>query len=618
MQPSTSVQSVSPRRTPRQGQQEAVNLSEQSDHLAVQLPTGYGKTFLAALIFAFKYARGLVDYLLYIVPTSAQLAQFEQDGSSDLADAGIGEALSITNIGYSSAITLNRFKSGACKVFACTVQALATERNGGSTHVWETVTSLLKRGKWMVVVDEYHHYGVDAQWGRKVASLPCAFRLLMSATPYRPKDDAAFGKPDYSIPYRSAVGEGAIKRLQCHSYVYQIDAIRADGEVIPYTTDQLVDEVGSSSPDAIDKFMIERQMRWSPKYVSPLVDVPIGRMIARRIQTGLPLQTLIGAMSCLHAQLVCEQVSSMFPELRVDWVGTGEHGRTDEDNKKVLKAFCPPKNDRGERDPLDVRLDVLVHVGMAGEGLDSVFVTEVVHLNPANINNQNNQENGRAARILPLVDRDQQYATINVDSTSPYAKFQGDKIMDVMDNVDAISAGEEGGIDIPDDDGDKPTIDLPEDPPIRIMNMECIRIDEGDLDRTRRAATEYARRSGVTLRDMLDPQKPEHEQIRELYLALRRSEAERFNATAVLQQWRNLVQQAVNVCVNKAVRMMVKAGQRHERSLVGDIKKRIQSRKKAALGPIDEAEVVDLKRHYQWCRNLEQQIVTAGLPEWLR
>ena len=58
----------------------------------------------------------------------------------------------------------------------------------------------------------------------------------------------------------------------------------------------------------------------------------------------------------------------MFPELRIDWVGTGMNGRSDGENKAILRKFCPDKVD-GKRRPQDVRLDVLVHVGMAGRRL---------------------------------------------------------------------------------------------------------------------------------------------------------------------------------------------------------------------------------------------------------
>ena len=51
----------------------------------------------------------------------------------------------------------------------------------------------------------------------------------MSATPNRPGDDSAFGKPDVSVTYRRAVLEGSVKPMQCHAYTYRIDAIENGG-----------------------------------------------------------------------------------------------------------------------------------------------------------------------------------------------------------------------------------------------------------------------------------------------------------------------------------------------------------------------------------------------------
>ena len=113
---------------------------------------------------------------------------------------------------------------------------------------------------------------------------------------------------------------------------------------------------------------IERQMRWSPKYVSPLIYNPFDRLEATRSHMpGIKCQALVGAMCCSHAQMICDQIRTMYPNLAIEWVGTGPNGRADDENKAILARFCPPKVD-GQRRSMDVKLDVLVHVGMAGEG----------------------------------------------------------------------------------------------------------------------------------------------------------------------------------------------------------------------------------------------------------
>jgi superfamily II DNA or RNA helicase len=411
------------RKNPRAGQTtvfERVINDPSLKSLNVQLPTGYGKSFVNAGVYSILKKQNRVNRLLVIVPRDAQNDQYEKDGPIDLNDACVDGNLVVNDVRFGGVQSLKHHRNGTRQVFVLTVQSLLG-RSG------DIIREMLKTGNWMVTVDEYHHYGIDKAWGQVVTSLPYVFLLALSATPHRPSDDSAFGKPDIVVSYREAAKQGCLKPLVSHSYIYQIDAI-INGDIISYTTDDLISEVGSDSPDAIERYKIEKKMRWSPKYISPLVTHPIERMHNERLKTGYKLQAVIGAMCVSHAKMVCEQIETLYPELSVDWVGTGNNGRSPVENKAIIEKFCPPKDKlTGQRSPT---LDVLVHVGMAGEGLDSVNVSEVVHLNKASINNSNNQENGRAARFLEGVS-----GHINFDSCSEYATcgYIGEKIMDAMD-----------------------------------------------------------------------------------------------------------------------------------------------------------------------------------------
>ena len=68
-------------------------------------------------------------------------------------------------------------------------------------------------------------------------------------------------------------------------------------------------------------------------------------------------------MCCLHAEIVCKQIKdhidSMYTgQLTVDWVGTGPHGRSDGENRAIIRKFCPDKVD-GKRRAEDIKLDDL-------------------------------------------------------------------------------------------------------------------------------------------------------------------------------------------------------------------------------------------------------------------
>ncbi len=367
MQSATSMFGVSFKQNPRVGQAAVFERygSEAPRQLNVKLPTGYGKTITALGSYAILRAKGKCNRLLMIVPTTPQIAQFKADGPSDLASVGFVESREVVDVSFFGVSAIKKSAKNEAQVFSITIQSLCQPTGRA------IVSELMSKGNWMVVIDEYHHYGHGASWGDAIKSLHYDHLLAMSATPSRKNDDSAFGDPDIFIKYRDAVKEQAVKPLKSHSYNYRIDAVLESGEVTSFTTDELVEAAGSSLPDEIEKFKATRKMRWSPKYVSPLVSIPIERMLRERISTGYKLQAIVGAMCVSHAEMVAKQIADMFPELVVDWVGTGPDGRPDKDNEAIIKKFCPPKDSNGNRVP---SIDVLVHVGKAGEGLDSVLV----------------------------------------------------------------------------------------------------------------------------------------------------------------------------------------------------------------------------------------------------
>jgi len=455
----------------------------------------------------------------------------------------------------------------------------------------------------MVVVDEYHHYGIDLPFGNAVNALPYEFLLCMSATPYRPAQDGAFGTPDVEVRYRNAVKQNAVKPLRGYSYNYKVDAITEDNEVITFSTDELVAEAGGESAKKIEKMIYDRKLRWSPKYISPLVSNPLSRMIAERVRCGYKLQAIVGAMCVSHAEMVCEQIRSAFPDLSCDWVGTGDDGKTNEQNAKILAAFAPTDGS----DPL---LDVLVHVGMAGEGLDTVRVSEVIHLNAAGHNNTNNQENGRAARYLSGVT-----GHINFDACSGFAMkgYVGNAIMDAMDNE---PPGDPGNDPTP-GDGGTDWVDLPEEPLIRLIDVECTSIDSGDETVKMMATWMVGNVAGFTKSDLDNPESEVWSKAEEGVRRMRAAEAEQMNEKSAIKQWKDSVDNALSVVAGNVIKMAKSNGLRVEKSFFGDVKKRINGKKKREIGAI-EVDVDVYRKHYEWLKRLETQLKsTRAMPEWL-
>lgn len=592
-------------KVPRPGQAAAIEAaaSKKRTQLNAQLPTGYGKTFTATSIYAKLQTQGRVNRLLYLVPSDAQLVQFVQEGKADLFDAGVEGSHFVCDIAYSgSAVTLRQHRMNSHQVFACTIQALTAGRVGA------IVKELMQTGLWMICVDEYHHYGLDCLWGKTVLSLSRQFLLAMSATPYRPGDDSAFGPPDVSVSYRDAVQEGAVKPLTCHSYDYRIDALEENGEVSSYTISTIVDKAGSDVPGKVEQ--IFRDMRWSPKYVSPLVEAPIERMMLHRIETGQnKLQVLVGAMCCSHAELVCKQIKdhidSLYPgQLAVDWVGTGPNGRSDGENKSIIKKFCPDKMD-GMRRAEDIKLDILVHVGMAGEGLDTVFVSDVVHLNTASLNNSNRQENGRAARFLPGVT-----GVVHVDSSSDFHDFVGPNVELSFDYSSTEEAAEDGR-EVVEHRSNTGLKKLPDEPSIRIYDMECIRIIKSEVEVMAKAMIKVANWSEDLLIDTAFIQKAE-----DMYRQMKHKELEQGNDRSVVAQWKDTVGSTLGIVTKNAMEAIYGQKGRLPSSMAGEIKRKINTKKKRDLGGVDQ-DVALLKQHYQWLNTLNQSLINGDVPQWL-
>ncbi len=306
----TAMPGLSFRKKLRVGQIQLFNevTTTHRDRFNVNFPTGYGKTFACAGVFSILRHRGIVHRLLMVVSSTAQLDQFCNDASCEFLAAGLPAPLKIIDVGYAGVAALKAHRNHAAQIFVITVQALK-ERRG-----MDNVRALLQSGQWMIGVDEYHHYGLDCSWGLAILGLPRKFLLAMSATPFRPNDDSAFGKPDLTISYRQAQKEPAVKELVGHAYNFRVDLVDEDGVEHNYTTAQIEEMAGSSDPDKIEKFRIQRKVRWSPKYVSPLVCNPIDRMMSDRLTTGHKLQALVCAMCVSHADFVCEQLRGLYPE----------------------------------------------------------------------------------------------------------------------------------------------------------------------------------------------------------------------------------------------------------------------------------------------------------------
>lgn len=583
----------------RRGQLLALEVALHKFLVKAKLPTGYGKTLLASAIHALRYFRGEGDYLLFLVPRAAQATQAAESIPEELARFLIStKAIEITD---SPIRALDAFYNGGCHVFVATIQGAVC-----SANTINTIEEMMSKGRWHVVLDESHHFagGEDAsQWTNAMKWITdrATAVTVMSATPVRILGETYFNNPDVNITYRHAVDEvdsrgmPAVKPLHLESYHYDIEM--EDGS--KWTTETLVEAAGGVT--RVDSFMERQNYRIRSDYISPLIERPIDRL--RELSTlGIRGQILVQTISCKIAQMTCEMIRSLYPGIQVDWVGTGEHGR--KDNEAVLKRFCPKK------DPITGRrnwtLQVLVNVGIAGEGLDTTDVTEVVFLTPAGISLQTFQTIGRGARTMGGVII-QPTTYISVDSGAGIAGHMGQLIMDLIDNYELKAPGPDVGPPTTPGPSTVP-IDLP-DSQIKRMTLEDVRKGE-KWNQAYEGATERLLGTGAPLTD----ENLVHIATQGADAALQKHLDSHNNITDEAHRLENDIEFFRKRVTNIAIE---KWPSERYKGLNGHIKNGLNIQAKRMFSSAQDASLDILRKHSSWLRQTFNALITDGVPNWL-
>jgi len=98
---------------------------------------------------------------------------------------------------------------------------------------------------------------------------------------------------------------------------------------------------------------------------------------------------------------------------------------------------------------------------------------------------------------------------------------------------------------------------------------------------------------------------------------MRRAEAAEHNEQSVLEQWAAAVKNATSAVTGRAVRILHGRG-KVAGAVVGDIKKRINVRKKRECGELTR-DIPICRKHYKWLAALDRAMKeTREVPWWLR
>lgn len=380
--------------------------------LIAVLPTGYGKTLGICCSYAALRHAGVVQRLLIVVPSAEQLTSYLDEIEQDMGRAGAPVTGAYKAI---SDLSLRLHRRNEAEVFVATVQSLS-----GSGIA--TVHDLLSSGRWMLAADEFHRYADANTWGEAIKSLSPVFTAAVSATPDRTDRSlkAIEGRADVEISLADAVEEGAIRRVVTHVMDYTVD-LTLGGEQVPerFTLSTLADAIGSSERlQDISQIEVRREIRYHSKYISESLLNAISKLEELNSEQAGEHKMLVFALGVRHAQAICDQIQSIAPQLKADWIGTQatdrdgkQSGRSDAENETVLARFK-----RGE-------LQILVQVKKAAEGFNDVRCSVLVFLNMLNESVLLQQAVGRGLRRNPAIPEAMDRCHVYVSHDHPGVEF---------------------------------------------------------------------------------------------------------------------------------------------------------------------------------------------------
>lgn len=567
----------------------------------VQFPTGYGKTVAFAVAYNEYRSMQIVNRAVVVVPTTTQRIQYEKDFGAACAKVGIDGGGKVKRIDCDTA-TLRYHKNNMADVFVIGVGKLI--QNLGYMR------DLMAKGKWLLVADEHHHYAPDMPWGDAVRELMemSERTLAMSATPYRNGGDLSiFGRPTdgLRITLKEASDEHAIKRIKANIEHYFVDVVDRHGEVTRITTESLRN--GDTLPESLSAWETKQQLRYLNKYLSPMMSSSVACLSRKQIEHPGQHQMIVYAMSCRHAQSLAQAVKTIgLGEVSVDWVGVGPDGRGDEENDGVLGRFKS-----GE-------IDCLVQVNKAGEGFDVCRASVLVFLNLLGSSPQAEQQIGRGLRRnYAIKDHRQDVCDIFVPADS--------HLVDLVRGMEQMTQPEDEEQEEKDkrDPLDPSDFRLESLPSWQLLSAEHDRsevlwvIDPND-PRVYRTAKEMEPVYKAKGRPFSAESKDDLEQVAKAMALLMKEQHAAQSEDERLKQARDRVFKAVNVCANNLAKLRARiTGGSYERSLVGDLAKKIHGTWKRQFGGHSDMTIGELEQKYDWVDSINNSVRAGEVPEWL-
>jgi superfamily II DNA or RNA helicase len=572
--------------------------ARQTRQLIAVLPTGYGKTLSICCGYAALQSAGIVQRLLIVVPSSEQFNSYLDEIESDMSRVGARISGAYQAV---SDLSLRLHKRNEAEVFVVTIQTL----NGPGIA---TVHDLMSSGRWMLAADEFHRYADANSWGESLKGLSPVFTFAVSATPDRTDRSAKAieGKADVEISLAEAVEEGAIRRVVTHVMDYTVD-LTLGGEQIPerFSLSSLAEKLGQSERlQDISQVEIKKEVRYHSKYISESLLNAVSKLEELNTEHPGEHKMLVFALGVRHAQSICDQIQSVAPQLKADWIGTisldkegRQHGRSDVENDSVLARFK-----KGE-------VQVLVQVRKAAEGFNDVRCSVLLFLNMLGESVLLQQAVGRGLRRNYAIPENMDRCHVFVSHDHPgveYLKALADELADHSEESvvdERPGAGGTGG----------PTIyDIPE---FFIVDAsfsgEELYFPLGDTAISQSKALQRVRDAVPQLNGHSDD--AALQLIRQAFGV----EPQRLPMTERIDRAKERVTKAVGTLASNVVRIRAdRSGGTFPKSILGDTCKAIHRRWKSknAGNGHDAMTMDELERKYSWVQELNTSIRSSADP----
>lgn len=582
----------------RQGQRdlyEAIRNNPKSKY-AIQLPTGYGKSWCACIAYATLRSMGTVNRVLIVVPTDQQRSQYIEGLREDFPLLGI-DINGIERCDNQATWVLKKSLRNESEVFVAGVQSIAS--NPGY------YADLMQKNRWLVVADEFHHYGEENAWGAAIKDLPYEVILGMSATPFRSDNKLTiFGDChfDVAVSIEDAFKEEAIKRIQTRIGDYSVSWSSLDD---PEPQNSLMSELAQDWPDDVSQYEIKRGIRYYPKYVSEIFLQVLTAWSDYERQWPGQNQILVFAMSCRHAEMITKVINDCafpgFPQPFADWIGVGDgdtENRSDKENADILKRFQSNE------------LPCLVQVNKASEGFNNKRCSIGLFLDLVGDTPMKRQHIGRFMRVNQKAPG--QSSLIFISEDSPCRE-----LLESLDDDFGLSNEEK--------EKEKRTRES-RDPKVVIPDILII---DTAFESERVVYPFGSPEAAISkfLEDMpeaaaLCEGMPESERDQKLQAVMEgwlKDQHRRANPPLTSEQRRKQASEQVSRSLGRLAAAILRKrfGRNFPKTAMGDICKSINSRWKRQHGAHAELTESDLQEKVRWLQDLAEAVNNDEIPTWL-